>query len=160
MPVLTLSPDAAIAAAKSKDAAAAVRAHVETALLDRFLAGDATLETFTDEEQKYLPAAIVARLRRAAYLRIVAAMATPAALVAWAEAMTAKHGATVTVFGHQVPWLPALRLVRWGEEPRHWPSAWEDGDLVRAETWLAGKHPKHTVYADGSSPNPGAVIRG
>lgn len=158
---LTISPDTAIAAAhaQSPDEGRAMQAAISASLLDHIFSGRALLEDFTDEEQKYLPADIVQRLRRAAYARVVEAMDADERIATWDAAMTARFGDGCNVFGHAVSWPVALRLVRWGEEPRHWPAAWDADDVARGQSWLAGKHPRTVVYANGSSPNPGARIR-
>ena len=129
-------------------------AEIRDALLTRALSGE-PLRAFSDEEQKYLDPALLARLRRAAYLQWVDDHPAPDALYQWAEQMTAKYqSATVTVLErHRLPWVAALRVVRWGEEPRYWP-AWDDNDLRRAEQWLKkDAHPTGVTYhiatADG-----------
>jgi hypothetical protein len=81
-------------------------------------------------------------------------METPAALVDWAKAMTEHYGPTVRIHAHELPWLPALRVVRWGEEPRHWPAQWEDADLQRASNWLAGDHQTFLTYLVGAERTP------
>lgn len=163
MPKLTFTPDAAIATAreKSADQARSLEGAIRAELLDHVLGGTAQLEDFTTEEQKYLDYAIVCRLRAAAYVRIVAGMVTPVALLEWAAAMTAKYGPVCRIHAHELPWLPALRVVRWGEEPAHWPTTWEDADLKRAADWLAGDHPAFLTYLIGPdrtpvTPRPGA----
>lgn len=175
MPKLTFTPDAAIAAAREKsvDQARSLEAAIRKQLLDHALGATETdgvityapdaarLEDFSPEEQKYLDYAIVCRLRAAAYVRIVAAMVTPDALKEWAAAMAAKYGPVCRIHAHELPWLPALRVVRWGEEPAHWPATWEDADLQRAANWLAGDdHPAFLTYLIGPdrtaiTPRPG-----
>jgi hypothetical protein len=163
MPKLTFTPDAAIAAAREKsgDQARSLEAAIRAELLDHVLGGTAVLEDFSSEEQKYLDYAVLCRLRGAAYVRIVEAMATPDALVEWAAAMAAKYGPVCRIHAHELPWLPALRVVRWGEEPAHWPATWEAADLQRAANWLAGDHPAFLTYLIGPdrtaiTPRPGA----
>lgn len=154
MSTQTIAERVAAAAERSPEAGRALEAQIRSELLDRALEATDS-RTFTDEELQHLPREIVARLWRRTYADIVAAMAPVAELEAWAAAMSEKFGDPVSVFGHQVGWLVGLRLVLWGEEPRHWPAAWDQADVDRAATWLAGKHPRQVVYADGSSPNPG-----
>lgn len=156
MPRLTYTPDAAIAAAaaKSSDQARSLEAAIRAELLDHVLSGAAALEDYSVEEQKYLDYAILCRLRAAAYVRIVGAMDTPEALQQWAAAMTAQYGPVCRIHAHELPWLPALRVVRWGEEPAHWPAAWEDNDLKRAADWLAGDHPAFLTYLIGPDRTP------
>lgn len=160
---LTYTPDAAIAAAreKSHDQARSLEAAIRAELLDHVLSGTAVLGDFSVEEQKYLDYAILCRLRTAAYVATVGAMVTPPALLDWAAAMTAKYGPVCRIHAHELPWLPALRVVRWGEEPAHWPATWEDADLARAASWLAGDHPSFLTYLVGPdrtpiTPRPGA----
>lgn len=163
MPRLTYTPDAAIAAARAKspDQARSLEAAIRAELLDHVLSGEAKLEDYSAEEQKYLDYAILSRLRVAAYTAIVAAMDTPDELQQWAAAMAAQYGPVCRVHAHELPWLPALRVVRWGEEPTHWPAAWEAADLQRAANWLAGDHPAFLTYLMGPdrtpiTPRPGA----
>lgn len=156
MPRLTYSPDAAIAAARARsgDHGRSEEAAIRAALLDHVLGGQATLEDFSPEEQKYLDYAVLCRLRASAYQRHVDAMETPPALVAWAAAMTETYGPVARIHAHEIGWLPALRVVRWGEEPAHWPATWEDGDLQRAARWLAGDHPSSLTYLIGPDKTP------
>jgi hypothetical protein len=163
--MLKFTPDAAIAEARAKspDQGRSLEAAIRAELLDHVLAGDANLEDFTVEEQKYLDYAIVCKLRAAAYVRVVAAMAPAPELEAWAAAMTARYGPTCRIHAHELPWLPALRVVRWGEEPAHWPASWEDSDLKRAADWLAGDHPTFMTYLIGAertpiTPRPGRMF--
>lgn len=153
-----LAQQLAAAAAVSPAHRAAVEADLRQALLTRALEADGSLG-FTDEELAYLPREIVVRLWRKTYAALVAAMPASAEIDAWAAAMTARYGDGCRVHGHPVSWPAALRIVRWGEEPRHWPAAWDAADLARAQSWLAGAHPAFVVYQDGSSPNPGARVR-
>ena len=151
----------AYARAKSADQGRSLEAAIRSQLLDHFLGGTATLEDFSDEEQKYLDYAVLCKLRTAAYVRIVEAMETPEALQAWAAAMTERYGPTCRIHAHELPWLPALRVVRWGEEPRHWPATWELSDIQRAANWMAGDHPTFLTYLVGPArtaitPRPGA----
>jgi len=166
MPRLSYTPDAAIAAARAKspDQARSLEATIRAELLDHVLSGKAKLEDYSAEEQKYLDYAILCRLRVAAYTGIVAAMDTPDELQQWAEAMAAQYGPVCRIHAHELPWLPALRVVRWGEEPAHWPAAWEDADQQRAATWLAGDHPTFVTYLIGPSrtpitPRPGRMFQ-
>lgn len=169
MPKLTFTPDAAIEAARAKsaDQARSLEATIRAELLNHALGatevdgvityapGSAKLEDFSAEEQKYLDYTILCRLRVDAYTRIVAAMDTPAELQQWAAAMAAQYGPVCRIHAHELPWLPALRVVRWGEEPAHWPATWEDADLQRAANWLAGDdHPAFLTYLVGPDRTP------
>lgn len=159
------NPDATIAAAneRSRDEAKNVEAALRASYLERVFAG-ATLTDFTQEEQKYLDHAVLSRLRRAAYEATVAAMDTPDELHAWVDAMTNKFGATAIIHGHELGWLALLRVVRWGEEPAHWPATWEQGDFDRAREWLyENEHPAFLTYLIGPNrqhftPKPGRRI--
>jgi hypothetical protein len=151
------------ARAKSADQGRSTEAAIRAALLDRFLTGTSVLEDYTAEEQTYLDYAILCKLRAAAYVRVVDDMVTPLALVSWAEAMTAQYGPTCRIHAHELSWLPTLRVVRWGEEPAHWPADWDDADLKRAADWLAGDHPTFLTYLIGAertpiTPRPGRMF--
>lgn len=76
------------------------------------------------------------------------AVSCKAALLAWAERMTAKHqSATVVVWRTPLPWVAALAVVRYGEAPvrpeggewvRVWPGEWRPVDVARALAWEDG----------------------
>lgn len=158
MPVLTLSsPEAAIAAAaaQSRDAAIALDTEIRQQLLEAALAPGARSIDFSDEELQYLPREIKVRLWRQTYEALVADYTPRPELATWVATMTEKHGGPLcSIFGHPVSWLVGLRLALWGEEPRHWPADWQDADVLRANAWAAGAHPRTVVYLTGENPRP------
>jgi hypothetical protein len=99
-------------------------------------------------EQTALPYAALCDLRRSAYAEAVAAMTVPDEIKNFAAAMTAKSGATIQVWRARLPWIEALMVVRYGEEPKHWPAAFDAADIKRALLWLAGDTPAAVVWAN------------
>lgn len=97
------------------------------------------LEHFTPDEQKELPYAELLTLRADAYRRHVAAMAVPAELVTWAKRMAQRYGPQVRVWQNTLPWLEALMVARYGEEPSSWPADFSLDDVDRALAWMRGR---------------------
>lgn len=82
-------------------------------------------------------------LRKAAYITHVAAMAIPAPLHQWAGFMASTYGPEVQVWAQRLGWLEALMVARYGEEPKVWPTAFDEDDVTRAMRWaLKNKWPK------------------
>lgn len=114
------------------------------------------LEDLTHDEQQELPRADLLRLRAQAYTRRVAAMTVPDDLSTWAGKMAKRYGPTVRVWEQELPWIEALLVVRYGEEPAHWPEAFTADDLNRATAWMKGRvhggmkgtTPKGVTYLD------------
>jgi hypothetical protein len=83
----------------------------------------------------------VQQLRRAAFREHVAALSEPTrddgfTLSQWVGQMTAKYGAAVKVHHNVLPWDVALFVIRYGENPEHWPTALSDADVARAGHYL------------------------
>jgi hypothetical protein len=75
-------------------------------------------------------------LRRAAYVAHVATMTIPAELQTFAGTMAATFGPLVQMWRQRLPWLEALMVARYGEEPSVWPSAFDSDDVRRAMDWV------------------------
>ncbi len=97
------------------------------------------LEHFTADEQKELPYAELLTLRADAYRRHVAAMAVPDALATWATRMSQRYGPKVRIWQNTLPWLEALMVARYGEEPSTWPAEFSGDDVDRALAWMRGR---------------------
>ena len=54
----------------------------------------------------------------------------------WAQSMSIMHGPRVMVWRNELDWLTALMVGRYGEAEYHWPDAFGDDDLHRANQWL------------------------
>lgn len=111
------------------------------------------LYSMTIEEQEQLPRQKILALRRSAYAEHARQMPRRTELVAWAERMQTLYPQGVQVWEQKLPWLEALLVARYGEDVRHWPDAFSDGDVERAQKWLNGKHPTgaRLVADDGFS---------
>lgn len=98
------------------------------------------LEHFTPDEQKELPYAELLALRADAYRRHVSAMtAVPPDLAKWAGRMAQRYGPTVQIWQNRLPWLEALMVARYGEEPSTWPAEFDQADTDRALAWMRGR---------------------
>lgn len=106
--------------------------------------------------------------RRRDWAAHLAKMTVPDEFKSWAEAMTAKFGPTVGIglleAGHDLDWLTALLVVRYGEAihtntasedgslTQHWPDAFGPEDLERAKNWWTGKDiPGGLRYLNGEA---------
>jgi hypothetical protein len=123
------------------------------------------LEDYTADELATLPYFTgLLPLRKRAYLRLAAAAlaasdeAIRTRLESWAALMTKRYGAEVKVWHNVVPWIPALLLVMWGEDPMQWPPVFSEGDAARADRWTRGKTPAYVVYLDADSEGGSAAI--
>lgn len=107
------------------------------------------LADFSAEQQAAMPYPSLCALRRAAYTAHVAAMAVDPRIQAWASRMVDGHGPRVAVWfngfdgvrtdhASALGWIEALLVVRYGEEPKHWPAEFTEQDIRRAEGWEAG----------------------
>ena len=109
-----------------------------------------------DHHKELLP------LRREAYAAHVASMTIPPEIATWARKMEfrvvnsrdyeewcqrkeimpdnterAKWCKTLGVFYNRLPLIEAFMVIRYGEEPvPHWPSAFPDDDIQRANMWF------------------------
>jgi hypothetical protein len=97
------------------------------------------IEDHTADELKDLPYHEILRLRADAFRRHVAKMTVPETLVSWAAVMAKRYGPKVRVWQNTVPWLEALMIVRYGEDPMQWPPAFSAEDQARAVAWAKGK---------------------
>lgn len=110
-----------------------------------------TRSELSEEEWLLLPRELKAKVWRPEYDAHVAGMTVPPELTAWAQAMTIVHGSPdVAVLWHPpMPWLHALLVVRYGEEPAHWPTAFTAEDALRAQKWLTGESvPQYVQFAE------------
>src|SRR5262245_16778555 len=81
-------------------------------------------EDFSVEERAVLEYADVLALRADGYTRAVDALVAIGgvavdSLAKWAAAMEKRYGPTVLVWRNEVPWLQALLIGMYGEEPAH-----------------------------------------
>ena len=120
------------------------------------------LEDYTAEELLELPYTDICTLRRGAFKRHVAQMRKDdeaaegdgqrttafCELAHWADRMARRYGPTVKVHHNALPWLEALMVVRYGEDPMQWPPAFSDHDVARAKQWWRGKTPFNVQYLD------------
>jgi hypothetical protein len=97
------------------------------------------LESYSAEELKELPYSTLLRLRSDAYKRHVASMTVPDELVGWARKMALRYGPKVQIWQNELPWLEALMVARYGEEPSSWPTAFSPDDVDRALAWMRNK---------------------
>lgn len=97
------------------------------------------LESYTADEQKELPYSTLLRLRADAYRRHVAKMTIPDDLQAWASRMAMRYGPKVRIWENELPWLEALMVARYGEEPSLWPPEFTQDDVDRALAWMKNK---------------------
>ncbi|MCR4300970.1 MAG: hypothetical protein NUV51_05110, partial [Sulfuricaulis sp.] len=106
------------------------------------------LHEHTPAEQVALPYPALCELRKAAYSDAIGAMTVPDEIKNFALVMTERAGATIQVWRVRLPWLEALMVVRYGEEPGHWPEAFSAEDIQRALRWMAGDTPASVVWAN------------
>jgi len=97
------------------------------------------LEDHTAEELKTMDYTDILALRKEAYHRIARKMEIPDGVKKWAFEMEKKYGPSVRIWKNEVNWVPALLIVRYGEDPMQWPPELGDDDVARAERWE--KHP-------------------
>jgi len=113
--------------------------------MSRLFARAKHLEDLTLEEQNTLPYSELATLRKDAYRRRMARIKMPDVIQAWAERMGKRFGPRVymhrirEINGVQLDpelfvfdWPTALMILRWGQEPAHWPAQFTQDDLGRA----------------------------
>lgn len=61
----------------------------------------------------------------------------------WARRVTKRTGsATCLINGHELPWICALYVVRYGESEHYWPAELGEADVARATRWEFGKLPR------------------
>lgn len=77
---------------------------------------------------------------------IVAAMVVPEQLKAWVGQMEAAFGPLLLVHGAKLNWVTALLVARYGEAEYHWPTSFNDDDVLRAWRWLGGDTPDGVTY--------------
>ncbi len=115
------------------------------------------LEDYSAEELLSVDYLDLLELRADAFRRHVAGMEVPTKLREWAGLMTKRFGPLVQVWRNRLPWLPALMVVRYGEDPMKWPPAFTDADVDRALAWASGERvgrqrssvPNGVKYLDG-----------
>lgn len=80
----------------------------------------------------------IAGLRQECLERKAKTMDPTGAVAGWAKQMQLKHEKRVEVLVHgiQYSWPAALGVVRYGEAPDFWPTAFSDEDVIRAKRWL------------------------
>lgn len=93
------------------------------------------LEDHTAEELKTMDYTDILTVRKEAYERIAKKMKVPDGIKKWAAEMSSKYGPKVRVWKNEVTWVPALLIVRYGEDPMQWPPELNDADVQRAEMW-------------------------
>ncbi len=76
--------------------------------------------------------------RRKAYMDHMRTMNVPQEINAWAVAMEQKYGPKAKVWMHDVDWVTALMIVRYGEDASQWPKEFTEEDAKRAMTWFTG----------------------
>jgi len=96
------------------------------------------LEDYTQDELNRLDYLDLLDLRADAFRRHVAEMKVPDPLAAWAALMAKRYGPLVKVWKNKLPWLDALMVVRYGEDPMKWPPAFTEADVDRAMAWASG----------------------
>lgn len=78
----------------------------------------------------------LAKMRRAAYEEHVASMEIPQGLKDWADRMGEHYGNKIKVWhAEQSSWITALMISRYGEAVEHWPTAFTEDDVRRADEW-------------------------
>ena len=120
-------------------------------LIDRFMAAPdgLSLDDLTAEEERDLPYSIKLDLRATAYRARVGTMVVPPQLASWAKTMAKRYGPEVRIHQNTLPWLEALMVARYGEEPAHWPAAFSADDVTRAIAWMRkGRQPRGVMYLD------------
>lgn len=75
-------------------------------------------------------------LRRSVYAEHVRQMTVRPEVQRWAATMAALHPNGAKVWDNRLSWIEALLVVRYGEDTRHWPQTFSDGDVARAQAWL------------------------
>ncbi len=98
-----------------------------------------SLADYTADELKAMDYTDLLALRADAYREHVAEMETPKRLTEWAATMTRRYGSLVKIWKNRLPWLEALMVARYGEDPFQWPTAWSEDDIRRAEAWAKGR---------------------
>jgi hypothetical protein len=112
------------------------------------------LEDYTADELKDLDYIDLLALRADAYRRHIEKMDVPERLADWAQRMTKRYGPVVKVWRNRLPWLSALMVVRYGEDPIQWPPAFTDEDIDRADAWARGRRQRLTEVSAHVRRNP------
>ncbi len=99
------------------------------------------LHSMSIDEQEQMGRPKLLALRRSVYAEHVRQMMVSPEITQWATKMDVLHPQGVQVWENKLNWIEALLVVRYGEDVRHWPQMFGDGDLDRANKWLLGKHP-------------------
>lgn len=97
-------------------------------------------------------------LRREAYERKIQSINIPAIVRLWATRQEGRFGPIVKVHHNFMPWLAAFMVVRYGEEPAHWPNQLTAEDEQRVNTWDTNRNPDVKVLNPNESKAMKAVI--
>ncbi|MCS6302368.1 MAG: hypothetical protein H8K07_01680 [Nitrospira sp.] len=111
------------------------------------------LYSMSIEEQEQLPRTKLLALRRSVYAEHVRQMEVRPEIARWAAQMNALYPDGFKIWENKLNILEALMVARYGEDTRHWPQAFSQGDVDRAKKWLGGKTPAgvKVLSADGLS---------
>lgn len=119
------------------------------------------LAEYSHQDQCALPYNDLLALRREAYAEHMAGMTIPAEIEAWARKMEfhavnlnayeewcerkeimpddaekAEWCKTLGIWWQRLPLVTAFMVIRWGEEPEHWPAEFTAADIQRAANWF------------------------
>ncbi len=98
------------------------------------------------DEQEDMPRQNLLALRRSVYAEHARQMEPSAAIAQWVAQMKLLCPGGVKVWENELGWAEALLVVRYGEDTRHWPSAFSAGDVLRATNWMKGKIPTGVTH--------------
>lgn len=111
------------------------------------------LHSMSIDEQERLPREQLLALRRSCYGEHLRQMLMRPEIAQWATTMEVLHPGGVQIWENRLSWIEALLVARYGEDTRHWPQTFSDGDVDRARRWLAGQTPAgaRIVQSEGLS---------
>lgn len=107
------------------------------------------LQDHSPEELKTMPRYMLCALRADAFVAHVESMPSEPRLTDWAARMERRFGPQVKIWEHTLPWVTALMVGRYGEDLSHWPAAFSEDDVRRAQRW---EDPKYNDWPLGSQP--------
>jgi len=119
------------------------------------------LAEYSHEEQCDMPYADLLALRLEAYAEHMSGMTIPTQVDEWARKMEfhavnlgqyedwcekreimpsdsekSEWCKTLGVWAQRLPLVTAFMVIRWGEEPDHWPAQFTEADIQRAAQWF------------------------
>ena len=119
---------------------------VKPALADTFEALRRA-ERLAIDDQRVMPQTKLFAYRAAVFTEAAKHVQVPAEITQWAADMTMVSGkATTRCWWSEYPWIVALLVARFGENPEKWPDRLNGDDVRRAREWMAGDAPEAIAF--------------